>query len=154
MSDIPITNVSHGTRFSHRHRNRSTLWVQILSRNRTRYWNSGLLSLWVGLRTETLTFQASELEPESKCLEDRIVCPFLPQKDPVDWKWQYCKFLTESETSSRHVVSLKSRNRTRTHVWTGKCVTTLQAWVALMNQFIDFLFRQFAWGSTVWRSEV
>ena len=113
-----------------------------------------IVSLWVGLRTETLTFQASELEPESKCLEDRIVCHFFPQKDPVDWKWQYCKFLTESETSSRHVVSLKSRNRTRTHVWTGKCVTTLQAWVALMNQFIDFLFRQFAWGSTVWRSEV
>ena len=39
-----------------------------------------IVSLWVGLRTETLTFQASELEPESKCLEDRIVCHFSPKK--------------------------------------------------------------------------
>ena len=84
-----------------------------------------IVSLWVGLRTETLTFQASELEPESQCLESFF-------KRPCEINWivknhnaETVKFLTESETSSRHVVSLKSRNRTRTHVWSGNCLKTL-----------------------------
>ena len=87
MSDMPIKMCLRYPVLSSAPKQKHTLGSNLVSELDT-ILKFRIVSLWVGLRTETLTFQASELEPESKCLD---MCNST-RNQGLDQKWSNPKF--------------------------------------------------------------